>query len=213
MASREQEAAPKVESRRFLFRNIAIAGKIGTGTSVLSQALSAELGWPHHNIASKLFRSLLGPDLQHYGSVPEEVDFWVDRRVRRLMGRAHNELFEGRTVGVNPRPGFFRILLRANLNTRVERTRGREILETLLERDRGEEEKYERMYGINPFDPYADPKGLRLHYHLVMHTDTIPLQDAAAAVVKLMQSPFLRKGQTLEVRSYVEVLSFLSLSR
>jgi len=141
---------------------ITISGAPGVGTTTVSLLLKEKLNLPYI-YAGEIFRreaekrgmSLL--EFSKYCEENPEVDKKLDEYQKEILEKG-NIILEGRLAGwiahINKIPAF-KVLLKADINTRIERIlkreggdRDRKLKET-LERERSEAKRYREFYGID----------------------------------------------------------------
>jgi predicted cytidylate kinase len=144
------------------FKNIALSGDVGTGTTTLGRNLASTLGWQHVN-AGDYFRAYhreKGIPLEQTKDIPERVDRELDDRFQRDMLQEENKVFESHLAGWLARESeaTFKILCIADDAVTMPRIAAREGW-NLAEarkfsqmRSQGLNEKFGRLYGVT--DPY-----------------------------------------------------------
>ena len=154
---------------------ITISGVPGTGTTTIARLLSKKLDLQMIYIG-ELFRELAKKyklSLEEFGEFAKnnpKIDEELDAR-QIEYGKHGNVILEGRLSGCmmikNNIPAF-KILLTAALDERIKRIMGRENKEydlvrtEILTREKGEGERYKRLYGLD----YKEPS----NYNLVIDT-------------------------------------------
>lgn len=142
---------------------IAISGANGTGKTTLCSVLSDRLRWKHVNIGQEFRRITEGfkLDIKDFGSVPDDVLQKVDLIMEEKMDEEEHVIYDGRLSCylARNRPNIFKILCKANLDVRVERTSTRdnitieEAKKRIQAREVEEREVFKRLYNLeNPFD-------------------------------------------------------------
>jgi predicted cytidylate kinase len=143
------------------FRNIAISGEIGTGTSTLAERLSLHLGWKRLN-AGEFFRKWLEDNhyaLEDAEKIPPEVDRQIDYEFQNEMQTAQNLIFESRLAGWWSRDMSHvgGILLVCDFEETVERVARRDGLSVdqarmkMQVRSAKLREKFQTLYGTSDF--------------------------------------------------------------
>lgn len=148
-------------------RNITISGDIGTGTTTLGKALAKELGW-HFLEGGEIFANIhkdLGISEEEVLKRPDKIDVAFDKKIRGLLSNNVHQVIESHLGGYNAKgiPGIFTIRLICEENgqdredIRSQRVAKRDSISIekaraqALLRERGNREKYERVYGVNPY--------------------------------------------------------------
>lgn len=144
------------------YKNIALSGDVGTGTTTLGRNLAATLGWQHTN-AGAYFRAWHrenGIPLEQVQAIPEEVDRELDQRFQKDMATQENHVFESHLAGwlAKDLPQTYKILCIADERVTMERIASRESwsLDDAIKyskmRSQGLNQKFEKLYGV--IDPY-----------------------------------------------------------
>lgn len=140
-----------------------MSGANGTGKTTLCSVLSARLRWKHVKIGEE-FRRIAEEfklDIKDFGSVPDDVLHKVDLIMEEKMAVEKQVVYDGRLSCylARNRPNIFKILCRANLDVRVERTSIRdnmtieEAKKQIKAREVEEKKVFKRLYELeNPFD-------------------------------------------------------------
>jgi cytidylate kinase len=144
------------------FRNIAVSGRIGSGTSTLAKLVSQKLGWPLRD-ASQIFRDIsmqAGHDLekspQQYAA---EIDKQVDDKTLAVLKENHRLVVTSKLVGFLSRDvkHTLRVLITCPTEERIRRyarSRGHSLLqakELMILRENKDQEKWRRLYGDHDF--------------------------------------------------------------
>jgi len=147
-----------------LFKNIALSGDVGTGTTTLGKNLASTLGWEHVN-AGAYFRAWhreRGIPLEHVQEIPESVDRELDMQFKEDMKTVTQKVFESHLAGwlAKDFTTTFKILCIADEDVTMARIAAREgwnladATKYSLQRTRGLNEKFHTLYGVeNPYDP------------------------------------------------------------
>lgn len=171
------------------YRNIVIAGDVGTGATTLATALAEKLGWKFIS-TGEFFRSYaLENDLKLWDkeSVPDEVDRRVDQKFLELMRSESGYIFDTHYGAYFTRdmPDIFKILLTCDRSIATQRMLSREsshheTAEEIEKRRAGLYAKFRKLYGK---DNYEDPK----FFNLVIDTSTIsPEKTLETALGKIL---------------------------
>lgn len=148
-------------------RNITISGRIGTGTTTLGKALAEKLGWEFVE-GGEIFETIhkdLGIDQMDVLKRPDLYDEEFDARMKRLFSEKEHQIIESHLAGFNAKDvdGVFKIRLvcedggedsleeRANRIAKRDGMTVEEAVEHIKARETGNVEKYQRMYGVNPY--------------------------------------------------------------
>jgi cytidylate kinase len=184
---------------------VAIAGPIGVGKSTVARQLAAHLGYRYIS-GGEVFREIArqrGLSLTEVNKLAEQdpsLDRELDRRQRELA-QAGNCVVESRLAGWMV-DADLTIWLRAPLDVRAERVAGREgqqvksAREELVERERSEWARYQRLYGIDISD--LTP------YHVIIETtywDAGAIANTLAGLVRSMQGTDRKAGRFEERRA------------
>lgn len=144
---------------------VTISGLPGTGKSTVAQLLQKHLNLPYV-YSGEIFRQLAkkhGMSLERFGSFCEEhpeVDRELDDYQIKVLKQG-NVLLEGRIAGflaVRNKVPAFKVLLTADLKTRVERIMKREDgdyvqrCQEIVTREACEAARYKKYYGIDVAD-------------------------------------------------------------
>jgi cytidylate kinase len=148
-------------------RNIAISGSIGSGTTSLGRVLAEKLGWQFVE-GGEVFAGIhreLGISEENVAKRQDTWDIEFDKKMQSVFQYEEKNIIESHLAGYNARGiiGIFKIRLVCETNgvdqideraRRIARRDGISVGEAkrhLLERERGNIEKYERIYGLNPY--------------------------------------------------------------
>ncbi len=168
---------------------ITISGVPGSGTTTIAKLLSTKLNLRLVYIG-EIFRELAkqyNMSLSEFGSFAKEnpkIDQELDNR-QVDHARSGNVILEGRLSGwmtKNNNVEAFKILLSADLDTRVNRIMGREnkdydqVKEEIISREQTELQRYEKIYGIN----YQDHS----HYDLVIETTNLTPEQIVEKIIE-----------------------------
>lgn len=144
------------------FKNIAVSGRIGAGTSTLANQLSQTLGWPLRD-ASQIFRDISmhrGSDLekspQQYSA---EIDKQVDDKTLAVLKENHRLVVTSKLAGFLSRHLNYtlRVLLTCPEDERIRRyaqNRGYSLADAkqlLALREKLDQGKWRRLYGNRNF--------------------------------------------------------------
>jgi len=184
---------------------IAIAGPIGVGKSTVARQLAAALGYRYIS-GGEVFRQIArerGISVTEVNKLAEQDPSWdreLDRRQKELA-KAGDCIVESRLAGWMV-DADLAIWLRAPLDVRAERVARREgqQLEAaraeLVERERSEWARYQRLYGIDISD--LTP------YHVIIDTtywEAGAIATTLAGLVRSMQGTDRRTGRVEERRA------------
>ena len=150
------------------YRNITISGSIGSGTTSLGKALAQKLDWRFvegGEVFAAIHKELNISEEQVIGR-PDNWDLEFDKKLQEMLRNEEKQVVESHLAGYNAKgiDGIFKIRLvcedASGIDQKDERARriGRrdgmpfeEAREHLTKRERGNIEKYERVYGVNPY--------------------------------------------------------------
>lgn len=151
---------------------ITIAGKPGSGKSTASKSIALELGYQHFS-SGDFFRSLgkergvnvLEANLSSEKSA--DIDELVDQRLRDIGNSEDALVIDSRTAW-HWIPSSYKVYLDLDLLTAASRVLGKmtperlehehipndpkEYADQLLRRQESEARRYQKSYGINPYD-------------------------------------------------------------
>lgn len=150
-----------------MIKNIAISGPIGSGTTTLGRGLAKVLGWRFIE-GGEIFTSIhneLKLKEEQVDKRPDEIDVAFDMKIKKLLQGGKHQVIESHLAGLNAKglDGVFKIRLVCEENgedkkeIRIDRVAHRDGLpmeeakQQVLQRERGNVEKYERVYGVNPY--------------------------------------------------------------
>ncbi|MBI2310152.1 cytidylate kinase family protein [Candidatus Collierbacteria bacterium] len=144
------------------FKNIAVSGRIGAGTSTLVKQLSQTLGWPLRD-ASQIFRDVSlhsGFDLEkNPQKYADEIDLQVDNETISTLKSLSSVVVTSKLAGFLSRDisHALRILIACPVEERIRRyavSRGYSIdkaKELLILREKLDQEKWSHLYGHHDF--------------------------------------------------------------
>lgn len=143
---------------------ISIGGQAGSGKSSVADLLAEKLGYKRYSIGDLRRKAAYEREitLAEFNKLGEKEDFTdkdFDRLQEELGKRENNFVIDGRT-SFHFIPKSVKVYLQADLETRAKRVfhdeRDRESFETLeeckdslAEREKSDETRYERYYGID----------------------------------------------------------------
>ncbi|MDP3697500.1 MAG: cytidylate kinase family protein, partial [Candidatus Taylorbacteria bacterium] len=147
--------------------NITISGPIGSGTTTLGRALAEKLRWKFVE-GGEVFANMhkdLGLGEEEVAKRPDERDIEFDKKMQTMLSQQEHQVIESHLAGFNAKEisGVFKIRLVCEENgadrqdIRIARIAKRDGLSFAqaekkhLERQKGNIEKYRRVYGINPY--------------------------------------------------------------
>lgn len=154
---------------------ISICGISGSGKSTISKLLAERLGYKHYSIGEirrkmAVDRGMTLAELNKLGEKEDFTDKEVDKFQEELGKKEDNFVIDGRT-SFHFIPHSFKILLKADLDTRAKRTYKDERVsekfedledtkKNLKKRDESDVFRYNKYYGLN----HLEDK----HYDLVV---------------------------------------------
>ncbi len=170
---------------------LTISGLPGTGTTTISTLLQEKLGYSYV-YSGNLFRTLAEEhhmSLSEFGAYCEthpEIDRELDDKQLSLLD-SDNLILEGRMSGwlaSTHHKDAFKILLTADLDTRVARIVKRESgdiearRQEILQREQSEQKRYQAYYHADPNNPD--------YYDLVIDTSNKTPEDIVALILKAL---------------------------
>jgi cytidylate kinase len=171
---------------------ITISGVPGSGTTTIANMLSKELnlkfiytGETFRELAKEYKMSL--PEFSEFAEANSEIDNELDKR-QLEHARAGDIILEGRLAGWLTKSNninALKVLLTADLETRVSRIMGREkkshsqVKSEILKRETSELERYQRLYGVN----YKD----QAHYDLVIDTTNLTPREIVGKIISALK--------------------------
>ncbi len=170
------------------YRNIAISGDSGTGTTTLAKNLAEKLGWKYFNTGQvvRAWYQEHNIPLEEATKIPEELDRQFEATGQERMKSESGLVFEARLAGWLSKdfPDVLRILCVADEETRMQRVARRENM-TLEEarhktnkRSQELQEKFEKLYGVkDTFDPQ--------YFEIIIDTGKLNAQECQQAVLEL----------------------------
>jgi cytidylate kinase len=148
---------------------VAICGEAGSGKNSVGRGLARRLGYRFYS-AGDIRREMArerGMTLPEFNKLGEKEDFTdkeVDKFQEELGKKEDNFVIIGRTSAYFI-PHAFKVFLKASLEERARRvfqdsvnreeehySSLEEARKAIVERRRGDERRYRKYYGINPFD-------------------------------------------------------------
>lgn len=169
---------------------ITISGLSGSGKSTVADLLAARLGIPAVDVGN-LFRAqarkahMSVAQYGKYAATHPEIDRKLDGTILRRARRGSDIILQGRLTGALTHQAEIpavRIWLGAPLQTRASRVAGREnipytqALTALSGRDRVDQDRYKRIYGL-------DLNDLSI-YDIVVRTESLSIEQVISALLK-----------------------------
>lgn len=145
-----------------VFKNIAVSGRIGAGTSTLAKQLSQALGWPLRD-ASQIFRDVsmqIGHDLEKFPQqYAAEIDLQVDNQTVSALKSLSASVVTSKLAGFLSRSisHTLRVLITCPKDERIRRyaqSRGYSLdraKQLLILREKLDNQKWRRLYGHHDF--------------------------------------------------------------
>lgn len=145
-----------------VFKNIAVSGRIGVGTSTLAKQLSQTLGWPLCDV-SQIFRDIsmqAGHDLEKSPQqYTDEIDKEVDDKTLAVLKENHRLVVTSKLAGFLSRSisHTLRVLITCPKDERIRRyarSRGYSLdkaKQLLILRQKLDNQKWRRLYGNHDF--------------------------------------------------------------
>lgn len=173
------------------YKNIAISGESGTGTSTLARNLAEKLSFKYTN-AGEFFREWHNANhipLENTGEVPEWLDRQIDEGFQRSMQESSGTVFESRLAGWLARdiPGVYRILCVSEQDEALMRIATRDNISLQEAQQKSKlratamERKFFKLYGAKDF---LEPK----HFNLVVNTSKLDEAEALQFVLDHINS-------------------------
>ena len=176
------------------FKNIAVSGRIGAGTSTLAKQLSQVLGWPLRD-ASQIFRDVtaqIGLNLevdinQAVENRDDQIDVEVDRKTLEVLNGNTHVVVTSKLAGFLSREvkHTLRVLITCPLDERIRRyaqNRGYSLDQAkklLILREKLDQEKWQRLYGTHDF---FGPK----YFQLVLDSRLLSPQDEVHQILSYL---------------------------
>lgn len=146
------------------FKNAAVSGPIGSGKSTLARNLAEKLGWKFISAGGiiRKWHYENNVPLEESEKVPEKLDRDLEDEFSRILKEEGGVVVEAHLAGYHARGNkdTFKILVTADLNTRMKRTAAREgvsmeeALKMADQRAEAHRKKFKKLYGIEDrFDP------------------------------------------------------------
>lgn len=170
-----------------VFKNIAVSGRIGVGTSTLAKQLSQSLGWPLRD-ASQIFRDISmqsGFDLeknpQKYAS---EIDLQVDNQTVSALKSLSASVITAKLAGFlsHSISHTLRVLITCPQPERIRRyaqSRGYPLdkaKQLLILREKLDDQKWRRLYGNHDF---FSPE----YFQLILDSGRLSPQDEISQIL------------------------------
>lgn len=168
------------------YRNIVIAGDVGTGTTTLAKSLASNLGWKYLS-SGDVYRSYV---LEHniplwdHEAFPDSVDKEIDNTFSQKIRNESNIVFDTHYGGWFARDlaDVLRILLTCDPVVAAQRVISRdhthkETVAEIEKRRQGNIDKFKKLYSSDNFE---DPK----FYQLVIDTTKTNAETAFHQVLK-----------------------------
>lgn len=167
------------------YRNIVVAGDIGTGTTTLAKSLAEKLGFKYQSTGD-FFRSYAKEHnipLWNKAAVPDEIDRAVDSQFTKMLGEESGLVVDSHYAGWFARDlkDVFKILLICNPKVAEERIITRdhthqENSEEVQKRRAGIVAKFKKLYSE---ENHEDPK----FFNLVLDTTNSTPEDTFRQVI------------------------------
>lgn len=171
---------------------ITISGVPGSGTSTIAKMLSKELnlkliytGETFRELAKEYNMSL--PEFSEFAESNTEIDNELDKR-QLEHAKKGDTILEGRLAGWLTKSNdinALKVLLTADLETRVNRVMGREkksysqVKNEILKRETSELERYQRLYDVN----YKD----QVHYDIIIDTTNLTPREIVEKIISALE--------------------------
>lgn len=178
------------------FKNIAVSGRIGAGTSTLAKQLSQALGWPLRD-ASQIFRDVtaqIGFNLetdvnQAVQNRDDLIDREVDDKTLAVLKENHRLVVTSKLAGFLSRnlEPTLRVLITCPKDERIRRyaqSRGYSLdkaKQLLILREKLDNQKWRRLYGNHDF---FSPE----YFQLVLDSSRLSPQDEVKNILSVLTS-------------------------
>lgn len=146
------------------YRNIVVAGDVGTGTSTLAKALAKNLNWKY-SAAGDFFRAYAKDhniDLWDKAAVPDGVEKQIDHDLTQKLKTENGWVIDSHYAGwfVRDQKDVFKVLLTCERKVATKRMQEREHThketdEEIEKRRQGLYAKFKKLYSD---ENYEDPK-------------------------------------------------------
>ncbi len=169
---------------------ITISGLPGSGTSTVAKVIASKLDYSLIS-AGEIFRELARKrrhTLEEFGRIAEqdsEIDLYIDRLQKDRAEKAENAVIEGRLSGWMVKDSF-KVFLFADRESRVARIAKRENKDTYLareetiNREKDEERRYSKFYGIDVRDWSI--------YHIILNSGYFDPETIAGIIYKALDA-------------------------
>lgn len=171
------------------YRNIAISGDSGTGTTTLAKKLAFKLGWAYFNTGQfvRAWHQEHNIPLEESDKIPEEVDRELEAKGQERMKNEEGLVFEARLAGWLSKdlPDVLKILCVADEETRLQRVAERdkvtlqEAEEKTIKRAQELQKKFKKLYGV---EDALNPQ----YFDLVIDTGKLNANEALEEVMSLL---------------------------
>ena len=170
------------------YRNIVVAGDVGTGTTTLAKALAKKFGWKYTS-AGDFFRSYATThniELWDKASVPDEIERRLDSELTEKLKNENGWVVDSHYAGwfVRDQKDIFKILLIcdrsiANIRMQEREHTHKETEEEVEKRRSGLYAKFKKLYSE---ENYEDPKLFDLIIDTTNNTPEEPFQKALTSL-------------------------------
>lgn len=182
---------------------ITISGTAGSGKSTVAKILARKLGLKHYSTGDFMReiakeRNLSLEDLGKIAESDRSIDQALDQRQIKLGKEEDDFIIDGR-LSFHFIPNSIKIFLDAELSTRAQRILRdiqikrlrkeetakslRETIENIKKREESEIKRYQKYYGINPYE--------KKHYDLVVDTTSISAEEAVEKIGEFIKKKSL----------------------
>lgn len=172
------------------FRNIVVAGDVGTGTTTLAKSLSEKLGWKYI-AAGDFFRAYAlehNLELWNKAAVPDEIEKEIDTGLINKLKKESGWVVDSHYAGwfVRDRKDIFKILLTCERHVATRRMQEREhthteTAEEIEKRRAGLYAKFKKLYSE---ENYEDPS----FFDLVIDTTKVSAEETLTQVLKSLEN-------------------------
>lgn len=154
------------------FRNIIVAGDVGTGTSTLAKNLASRIGWEHHSTGDFFREYHLEHNIPLWNSsaIPAELDKHIDNYIFDQLRDKEHLVLDSHYAAWFARDlkDIFKILLTCDIEEVIKRVTTRththkETENEVLERIKQLDHKFRKLYAD---ENYLEPK----YFNLIIDT-------------------------------------------
>lgn len=169
------------------YKNIAVSGEIGTGTTTLAKTLAKKIGWKYESAGEYVRRwhKENNIDVINTEMVPEELDKKLDYGFLEKIKVGEGIVYDWRIGGVliENQPDVLKVLLTCDEEVAMDRIAGRdhesreEAVNESKHRAAEHRKKFKKLYGA---EYYLDPK----YFDLVIDTTNLNQEEVLESVLE-----------------------------